>query len=345
MRPRGSAEALEMRRMIAANLLEEGLKVSEVARLVGVNPGTVSRWKQVLETQGREGLRAKRPPVRKRKLSPSQLETLRDLLQQGARAAGFPTELWTLKRVAQVIEQRFGVRYHPGHVWRLLRELGFTPQKPERRARKRDEQAIQAWRAEDWPRVREAACQQGKAILFVDESGMLLQPLVRRTWALRGQTPILSCWERRERWSALGGLLVQPGVEGGIQWISRLQEGNVKGEDVAALVEEVAQAIGKLVVVWDRWSAHRKAERLLRERGMDDVEVEYLPAYAPELNPVEQVWGYTKYGVLANFVPRDKEELRERVEQVFREVNTQPQKLWNFLRHTGLALEAPPFAL
>lgn len=76
------------------------------------------------------------------------------MLLEGPLAAGFPTDLWTLTRVAQVIERHFGVKYHPGHVWRILRDLGWSPQKPERRARERDEEAIERWRKEDWPRIR-----------------------------------------------------------------------------------------------------------------------------------------------------------------------------------------------
>lgn len=151
MRPKGSAESLEMRRMIAARMLEEGFSVRQVAVILQVHPSTVFRWKRILEKEGKEGLRAKPRPRPKRKLSREQLEELKAILKKGAKAAGFPTDLWTLKRVAQVIWERFGVKYHPGHVWRILRELGFTPQKPERRARERDEEAVRAWREEVWP--------------------------------------------------------------------------------------------------------------------------------------------------------------------------------------------------
>lgn len=156
MRPKGSAEALEMRRMIAARMLQQGKGVREVSRLVGVSPGTVSRWNQKLREQGLEALKAKPHPGRPPKLTAAQKERLAEILRQGARAAGFPTELWTLKRVAQVIEREFGVRYHPGRVWYILREMGWSPQKPERRARERDEEAIQAWRTEEWEQVKKS---------------------------------------------------------------------------------------------------------------------------------------------------------------------------------------------
>ena len=154
MRPKGSAEALEVRRRIAARLLQQGKGVREVARAVGAAPSSVSRWKQTLEQEGMEGLKARPHPGRKARMSPQQKEELATILLKGARAAGFPTDLWTLKRVAQVIERRFGAKYHPGHVWRILRQMGWSPQKPERRARERDEAAIQQWREVEWPRIK-----------------------------------------------------------------------------------------------------------------------------------------------------------------------------------------------
>jgi transposase len=88
------------------------------------------------------------------RLTDRQREKLVRVLKRGARKNGYATELWTLARVAEVIEKHFGVSYHPGHVWRVLRSLGWTNQKPERRARERDEEAIAAWRAGEWPRIK-----------------------------------------------------------------------------------------------------------------------------------------------------------------------------------------------
>ena len=157
MRPKGTAGELEVRRMIAARLLEEGRRVREVARIVGAAPSAVSGWKATLRKKGREGLKAKPHPGRKPRLSQRQKERLVKILLKGARKAGYSTELWTCPRVAEVIEQTFGVTYHPDHVWHILRKLGWSCQKPERRARERkDEEAIQRWRREDWPRIKKS---------------------------------------------------------------------------------------------------------------------------------------------------------------------------------------------
>lgn len=164
MRPIGSAQALEVRRRLAGKLLLQGKGVREVARLVDAAPSSVSRWKQALAEGGLEALRAKPHPGRTPQLTPEQKETLKQMLITGPLAAGFPTDLWTLARVAEVIARTFGVQYHPGHVWYLLRQLDFRPQKPERRARERDEAAIARWRQEDWPRIKKR---------LVSEAGVL----------------------------------------------------------------------------------------------------------------------------------------------------------------------------
>lgn len=156
MRPKGSAKELQVRRQLAGRLLEEGKGVREVARLVQASPSSVSRWKQALEEGGMEALRAKPHGGRRPRLTAQQKQRLEEILLDGPVAAGFATALWTLARVAQVIERQFGVKYHPGHVWYILRDMGWSCQKPERRAREREEAAIARWRAEEWGRVKKS---------------------------------------------------------------------------------------------------------------------------------------------------------------------------------------------
>lgn len=154
MRPKGSAEELERRRRRAIALLEEGMRPAEVARMVGTSRASVTRWRQAYEAGGQPALAGKPHPGRPAKLTAAQRRQLAKLLPQGARKHGYRTELWTLSRVADVIAVHFGVDYHPRHVWYVLRSMGWSCQKPERRARERDEPAIATWRRKDWPRLK-----------------------------------------------------------------------------------------------------------------------------------------------------------------------------------------------
>jgi transposase len=154
MRTHGSASELEAQRRIAGRLLLEGRTVAEVARLVGASWSAVKRWKVAVEKHGLEGLAAKAHPGKPPRLSLKQRQKLVGLLKQGPLKAGYETNLWTCPRVAELIRRHFGVSYHPAHVWKVLRSLGWSAQKPQRRARERDEAAIERWRQHRWPRLK-----------------------------------------------------------------------------------------------------------------------------------------------------------------------------------------------
>ena len=149
MRPKGTAEELERRRRLAMALLEEGSTQAEVARTLETSTASVSRWKQAYEQDGETALSAKPHPGRRPKLTAKQQERLANLLLRGPRNHGCSTDLRTLSRVAQEILTHLGVSYDPSGVWHMLRRLGWSCQKPERRARERDEDAIATWRQVD----------------------------------------------------------------------------------------------------------------------------------------------------------------------------------------------------
>lgn len=156
MRRKGSSEELERRRVEAMALLDQGWSQAEIARQFGVTQGAVSHWKKAYRRDGPEGLKASRHPGPQPKLTDKQCGRLAKMLLQGARAHGYPTELWTLKRVAALIQKHFGVTYDPSGVWHVLRRMSWSCQKPERRARERDEAAIERWRKKDWPRIKKS---------------------------------------------------------------------------------------------------------------------------------------------------------------------------------------------
>jgi transposase len=152
LRHPGDLEWLERRRLQAADLFAQGKTKAEVAHQLGVSAQTTSRWHARWLRGGTAGMRAARQgkPAR---LGPAELGKIRRVLDRGAVAAGFDNDLWTLARIAQVIERVTGVAHHPGHVWRLLKQLGWSLQRPARKAVERNEQAIARWVAQEWPRI------------------------------------------------------------------------------------------------------------------------------------------------------------------------------------------------
>ena len=154
MRPKGSAEELERRRRQAMVLMDQGMKSAAIARAVGTSRASVTRWRQAYEAGGQDAMEAKPHPGGASRLKAGQRKRLVRMLLQGPRKHGYGTELWTLARVAELIAVTFGIEYHPSAVWHILRSMGWSCQKPERRARERDEQAIATWRQQDWPRIK-----------------------------------------------------------------------------------------------------------------------------------------------------------------------------------------------
>jgi transposase len=154
MRTPGSASELEARRRRAAEYFQTGESLRTIARLFGVSLTSVKRWKSAWKSGGVDALAAKPHPPREAKLSEKQQEELVELLVAGPIAAGFSTDLWTCARVAELVRQRFRVKYHPDHVGRILHDLGFSPQKPRQVAREQDAEAVERWRKQDWPRIK-----------------------------------------------------------------------------------------------------------------------------------------------------------------------------------------------
>ena len=153
-RPKGSADLLEDRRRRALALVDSGCSLNEAARRIGCGASSVMRWLHARRRGGEEALRVRFSPGRPPKLRRKQTERLIRLLVQGAMARGYRTNLWTTARIAQLIEDEFAVRYHTNHIGRLMHRLGWSHQKPERRALERNDAAIEQWKRKRWARIK-----------------------------------------------------------------------------------------------------------------------------------------------------------------------------------------------
>src|SRR5438094_7503947 len=145
---------LEQRRHEAADLLRQGVHQAEVARHVGAHRQSVSRWAQQLEEGGLRALKRAGRAGRKARLRPEDLRRIERGLKRGPQALGYESALWTSARVAHLIEKECGVRYHAGHAWRILRQLGWSCQRPTGRALERDEEKIRVWKQKRWPELK-----------------------------------------------------------------------------------------------------------------------------------------------------------------------------------------------
>jgi transposase len=154
MRPTGSPDLIADRRRRALELLDSGLSLNAVAHQIGCAPSSVMRWRDLRAKKGDGVFAVELPPGRPSRLTAKQFRKLERILLKGPMACGYKTELWTTRRIAEVIDREFGVSYHRDHIGRMMKKLGWSHQKPDRRAMERDHERVQKWKDEDWPRVK-----------------------------------------------------------------------------------------------------------------------------------------------------------------------------------------------
>jgi transposase len=325
----------EWRRLRAVQLKQQGWYQRDIADALGVSEVSVSCWLRRARDDGPEALRARPAPGHPPKLTPDQKRLIPEFLWHGAEAYGFRGEVWTCARIARVIEEEFGVRYHKGHVSRLLQELHWTPQVPIRRAIQRDEETIQRWRAEVWPELQRRAWRERRVLVFEDEAGFYLLPGVVRTYAPEADTPILHEKQTRDHLSVMGGMT----LAGKIYTLVRQE--SLNGLHSVEFLQHLLRVAGqRLLVIWDGSPIHRRAavkEFIAGTRGK--VWLEALPGYAPDLNPWDEGgWHRLKNVEMRNLVCLDLEELHQEFHLAVGRLRQKPQLVQSFFAQAGLAI-------
>jgi transposase len=339
-RPFGTAAELERRRRRAVELMGQGESPTTIARILGTDRSSLYRWRAA--AQAPAGLTAKPHAGPAPRLSEGQWRQLERLLEQGAQAHGWPNQLWTAARVAALVRRHFGVSYHPDHLRRVLRtRLGWTSQKPRRKAKERDDDGIARWLREDFPRIAQETWQRSAYLVLLDESGFQLTPSVRRTLAKRGRTPVLDAWDRRDRISAISSITVSPRAHRLNLHFQLLPDNeNAHGEDVVDYLRQLRAALrGPMTIIWDRSRIHSRSGAVKAYLARHpEITTEEFPAYAPELNPDEGVWGWTKYGRLSNLAAENTDVLRDHLIDLLVDLKLDPALLASFIEETKLPL-------
>lgn len=325
----------EARRLQALALKQQGWKQTEIAEALGVTDGAVSQWMRVVDEQGASALLAQPHSGRPPELTAAQKALLPDYLSHGAEAYGFRGDVWTCERIAKVIEWEWGVIYHRSHVARLLKELKWTPQLPRKRATQRDEIAIARWRTDVWPELIKRARLERRCLVFVDESGFYLLPGKVRTYAPRGQRPTLRVFETRDHLSVMSAI-----TRHGELFTLVRDEALTGVESVRFLQHVLTQVQRKLLVIWDGSPIHRAqaVKAYLAEGAAKWIQLERLPAYAPDLNPDEGVWNQLKYVELRNVCCRDVAHLHQQLNLAIVRLRRKPTLIQSFFTGAKLLL-------
>jgi transposase len=338
MKSNGYAQELERRRLLAIRRLKEGRSAVEVAQFLEVHERTVRDWFCRFERGGESALACKPHPGPKSKLNAQQAQEVLNWLEKSPLEFGFSTECWTAPRVARLVLERLGVRYHPRSLNRWLREHDVTPQKPRRQPRERDPAAIDRWMNEQWPLLSKKAAELGAHIAMIDEAGAMMAPLLRRSQARRGRTPVIKQRGRHRLKVSMQAAVVMNSL-GQAQSLKFQTYPNsyVNSEKTALFLRKLLEEVpGELIVVWDRGNMHKgpAVRQVLAE--FPRLQTEFLPAYAPDLDPVEWLWSWIKYGKLANFAPMELDELHSRLLELLEQAAASPPLLQGFIRASEL---------
>ncbi len=336
-KPDSSGTLREQTRRMGYKLLREGLSRAEVANRLGVRWATVNDWMNRLKAEGMNSWHDKQRGGRPQKLSGSQKTRLKRILKRGALKYGYPTELWTLKRGAEVIKKEFHISYNVTHVWRVLRSLGLTAQVPLLRAMERDDDYIKWWVENKWPEILQLAEEENAVLLFMDESASQSHPNVRRTWAPAGSRPELRVKQMRDKLS----LISVVSVDGDLFF--SVHGHDLTGKEVVCFLRKLLKETDgrKLLLVWDNASIHKcKETKRFLERNASRIITRLFPPYAPELNPDESVWNLAKYQDLANWCPGDVREMRRVIGGEMRLLASQNERVASAIRNAKIPL--PP---
>jgi transposase len=339
-----SNEVLQALRLRALRGCEMGFTQAEMADVLGVARETVSRWWSAYATDGLAALpgeRSGRPPGSGSTLSDEQAAHLQQVIDaHRPEEVGIAVPLWTRRAVCDLIRREYGISMPVRTVGEYLRRWDYTTKRPVFQDMDRNDAAIQTWVSERFPRVLKGAVRRGAYVAFIDEAGFMMQPLVRRAYARRGHTLVQRVADKHGRISAIGAILVSPWRDSiQLQYNLLADNVNFRGPTVAQFLRTLRADLGAaMTVFWDQFLIHDCSAVDQYLATASGVVIEPFPPYAPELNPADGIWRYTKYSRLANYCPPDLAVLRGKVTTELDRLRGEPELLKSFVRFTKLPL-------
>ena len=322
-------EVLEHYRFRAIELWKEGKKVKDIAHYFGLHRVTVSYWIAKYKEEGKRGLKSRKAPGPDFKLTDGEIGGTIKNLEKDATHFGFETPLWTTKRVGFLIKKETGKRLHNSNVWRLLKRMGLSNKKPEKRAAEQNPREAKRWLKNEWPKILAHARRWQATLYFQDETGVSLVPVLGKTWGKKGKTPIVRLTGKK------GSISISAAISPRGRMLFRIEKERVTAETFVDFLEKICRQHPrrKIIVVTDRAPQHiAKKVRDYVEANKKSLALYYLPPYSPELNPDEGVWGYVKDKKLKSHTAMSKEELKAKTMSCLRSVQRRPSLIKSFFR-------------
>lgn len=309
-----SRNVLEHYRLRAIDLHKSGKKIKDVANFFGVHRGSVSKWITKYKREGKKALKSKKALGPKYKLTEKEMKDMIKFVYDDATIYGFETPLWTCQRLKQIIQSKTGKKIHSTNVMRWLKRWGMTNQKPKHRAHQQDERAVKRWLKNEWPKIKEHRRKWQAMLYFQDESGISLTAVMGKTWAPKGQTPVVKTTGKR------GGLCVTSAISPAGKMIFRIEKDKerINAEKHIEFLQQIIKhhPNRKIIVIEDNARPHiaKKVDNFVAQ-NKNKFAIYRIPSYAPELNPDEHVWEYLKAYKLKAHQAQNKAELRRLVKR------------------------------
>jgi transposase len=326
-----SREVQEKYRFRALRLRKKGWKVKDIAESMEVHVDSVSRWLTQHRREGRDRLRLRKAPGKSQKLSVEQKLTLLRYLKKPAIDYGFETSLWTRDRVRQLVDKSFHITLHKTNVGVWLRQWGWSPQTPERRAIEQNKKAAKKWLTDTWPKIQAHAKRWHAITYFQDEAGVALTAALGKTWAPVGKTPIVNTTGHR------GNITVTSVISPAGHMLFRLEKEKVRitAQIHIEFLEQVLQhhTNRKIIIIEDNAPPHiAKAVENFVQQNKNRLTIYWLPAYSPELNPDEKTWRQLKQHELKAHNATTTAELRILIRNKMRSIQHRKQMIKHFFQ-------------
>ena len=319
-------EAKEQLRMAAVKRVEEGESPEAVAGGMGINRRTIYRWLSAYHYGGEQALQAKPIPGAPPKLDAKQMARLARIVRtKNPLQLRFEYALWTLAMIRELIRRDFGVKLSEVSVGRLMKRLGFTPQRPLYRAWQQDPALVERWQHTEYPKLAARAKREKALIFFADESGIRSDYHAGTTWAIKGKTPLVKATGARYSLNMLSA----------VNALGHFRFMTVEGGVTATVFREFLKRLitgmdRKIILIVDGHPTHRaKLVKRFVQDNAEHLELVFLPPYSPELNPDEMVWAHVKKRI-AKTTSKTKGELKAAVERAMRSLQKMPAVVAGF---------------
>lgn len=323
-------KALEEIRIRAVKRVEAGESPEVVIKALGLTRPRIYEWLAKYREGGIDALRSRKAPGKQPKLTGTHLKKLyRLVVGVDPRQLKFEFALWTRGMVRELIRREFKVQLSEVSVGRLLKKIGLSPQKPQRRSYQQNELLVVKWMAEDFPAIKKLARQEGAEIFFGDEASVKSDYHSGTTWAPRGKTPIVETTGARHKVNLISAI----SPRGAMRFMAT--EGSVTSSVFIDFLKRlIHKAKRPIFLIVDNHSVHRSTEvREFVQSTNGKLRLFFQPPYAPELNPDEQVWNYLKNHKIGRQSTKNGWDLYKRVESVMKSLQMLPEKIKSFFRH------------